>query len=229
MNSVSKKVVAVTLSVFTFLPSMPVFAEAQLQQVEKAPGTAPTESNTLSQRVAEITGRQTVTHMPENEAYIPAGITLRVEVPEELSSKKNKKGSALKFTLLDNVIINGVIVIPSGSVVTGRVTDQRSSGMFGRSGKLEISVDNVRTINNIDVPLEYVGRIEAGSDGGAVAVATVVSLVGGLFMKGKNVTIPAGTQLQVKVKSDTDLKVKLDELATAMDPNVPHGVSITLK
>ncbi len=48
-------------------------------------------------------------------------------------------------------------------------------------------------------------------------------------MKGKNVTIPAGTQLQVKVKSDTDLKVKLDELATAMDPNVPHGVSITLK
>ena len=133
-------------------------------------------------------------------------------------------------SLLDNVIINGVIVIPSGSVVTGRVTDQRSSpGMFGRSGKLEISVDNVRTINNIDVPLEYVGRIEAGSDGGAVAVATVVSLVGGLFMKGKNVTIPAGTQLQVKVKSDTDLKVKLDELATAMDPNVPHGVSITLK
>ena len=88
MNSVSKKVVAVTLSVFTFLPSMPVFAEAQLQQVEKAPGTAPTESNTLSQRVAEITGRQTVTHMPENEAYIPAGTTLRVEVPEELSSKK---------------------------------------------------------------------------------------------------------------------------------------------
>ena len=87
----------------------------------------------------------------------------------------------------------------------------------------------MRTINNIDVPLEYVGRIEAGSDGGAVAVATVVSLVGGLFMKGKNITIPAGTQLQVKVKSDTDLKVKLDELATAMDPNVPHGVSITLK
>ena len=105
----------------------------------------------------------------------------------------------------------------------------KGSGLFGRAGTLEFSVDSVKTINNIAIPLEYVGRIQAGSDGGAVAVAAAVSLVGGLFMKGANVKIPAGTKVLAKVKDDTDLMTKLDNLKEAMNPETPHGVSITLK
>lgn len=229
MKTIHRKVgVAVTVASI-LLTTSPAFAEAQLKEVKQENSTATTEQKTFKERIAEITHGQEIRKMPVNEAYIPEGTTLRVEVPEELSSKKNKKGSALKFNLIDNVIINDVVVVPAGATVIGHVSDQRSSGMFGRSGKLEISVDSVKSINGVDIPLEYVGRIEAGSDGGAVAVATVVSLVGGLFMKGKNVTIPAGTQLKVKVKSDTDLKVTLDELKDAMDQSKPHGVLITLK
>ena len=90
-------------------------------------------------------------------------------------------------------------------------------------------MDSVKTINNVTIPLEYVGRIQAGSDGGSVAVVALVSVVGGIFMKGANVRIPAGTKIMSKVKTDTDLMTKLDNLAEAMDPAKPHGVSITIK
>jgi hypothetical protein len=53
--------------------------------------------------------------------------------------------------------------------------------------------------------------------------------VGGLFMKGKNVNIPAGTKLAAKVKNDTDLQASLAQLPEVMNPQKPHGVSITIK
>lgn len=101
--------------------------------------------------------------------------------------------------------------------------------MFGRSGKLEFSINSVTAVNGVRIPLQYLIKKEAGSDGGAVAVATAVSLIGGLFMKGKNVSFPAGSVFEARVTSDTDLNVTLEELPEAMNPNKPHGVAIVIQ
>lgn len=167
--------------------------------------------------------------IPKGNAYIPAETILNIELTENISSKTMKKGNPVPLKTLDHVIINDVIVIPAGIPVEGVVTKAKKSGMFGRSGKLEFTINSVNTINNVRVPLQYSAMKEAGSDGGAVAVAAVVSLVGGLFMKGKNVEFPAGTHFQAKVTADTDLHVTLKELPDAMNPDKPHGISITLK
>ena len=76
--------------------------------------------------------------------------------------------------------------------------------------------------------MQYTDFKEAGSDDGAVAVAAVVTLIGGLFMKGKNVSFPAGTKMSAKVVADTDLNVRLDNLAEMMNPAKPHGVVIQI-
>lgn len=173
--------------------------------------------------------RASVTKIPVGNAYIPAGTELTIELTSTVSSKTLKKGDPLPLKTLDNIIINDVIVIPAGTPVEGVVTKATKSGMFGRSGKLEFTITSVKTINNVQIPLEYTAFKKAGHDGGAIAVAAVVSFVGGMFMKGKNVEFPAGSHFQAKVVSDTDLLVKLSDLAVAMDPNKPHGVAIMLK
>ena len=170
--------------------------------------------------------RASVTKIPVGNAYIPE---LTIELTSTVSSKTLKKGDPLPLKTLDNIIINDVIVIPAGTPVEGVVTKATKSGMFGRSGKLEFTITSVKTINNVQIPLEYTAFKKAGHDGGAIAVAAVVSFVGGMFMKGKNVEFPAGSHFQAKVVSDTDLLVKLSDLAVAMDPNKPHGVAIMLK
>lgn len=172
--------------------------------------------------------QQKLSHIAEGEAYIPAETIINVELTDAISSKTIKKGDRVPLRTLENIIINNVIVIPAGTPVEGVVTKATKSGLFGRSGKLEFTINSVKTVNNVRIPLQYVAMKEAGSDGGAVAVAALVSVVGGLFMKGKNVEFPAGTQFQAKVTTDTDLHVTLKDLPTAMDPNKPHGVSITL-
>lgn len=172
---------------------------------------------------------EVVSKIPRGGAYIPADTEVRVELVNELTSKKARTGDAITMRLLENIIINDVIVAPAGTPVKGVVEKATKAGGLGRAGKLIISLKSFRTINGVEVPLEYVGERRAGHDGGAVAVFAVVSLVGGLFMKGKNVTYPAGSVFEARVVADTDLRVKLDELASVMDMAKPHGVSISIK
>ena len=227
------KLVSLTLSVSTFVCplvySIPAFAEPRLHQVNQSTTSTSQGSMTMRQKLEASRNSVSVSKIQKGEAYIPGGTELTVEVVEELSSKKNKTNEVIKLRLLDNVIINDVVVIPAGASVDGHITKSKGSGLFGRAGTLEFSVDSVKTINNIVVPLEYVGRIQAGSDGGAIAVFALVSMVGGVFMKGANVRVPAGTKILAKVSTDTDLMTRLDNLAEAMNPEKVHGVSITIK
>ena len=90
-------------------------------------------------------------------------------------------------------------------------------------------IQSVETINGKKIPLQYVGKKTMGSDDGAVAVVAAVSIIGGLFMKGQNVTIAQGEIFDAEVTADTDLEVPLDGLADAMNPMTAHGVQITIK
>lgn len=161
-------------------------------------------------------------------AYIPKGTTLQIELTEELSSKKAKVGDAVPLRLVQNLIINGVVVIPAGSEVTGVVTKARKAGGLGRGGKLEFQIVSVDTINGVKVPLQYTKGEHGAGDGGAVAVVAFVTIVGGVFMKGKNVIYNAGLKFDAKDTADIDLNVSLGGLKDAMDASKPHGVSITI-
>ena len=236
MNKNINKVVAfsvcASILVYPVLTAPVAYADAQFREITP-PATTTTQKTeqpkTFRERLEADKANAQVSNMPKNEAYVPGGTVLNLELAEALSSKTNRLGDVVKLKMLDNLLINDVVVVPAGALVYGKITELTGSGLFGRAGKLAFSVDSVKAVNGVEIPLKYMGKIEAGSDGGAVAVATVVSLVGGLFMKGKNVSVPAGTKIGAKVKNDTDLHTTLTNLPEAMNPSKPHGVAITIK
>ncbi|WP_432748203.1 hypothetical protein [Pectinatus frisingensis] len=170
-----------------------------------------------------------VSKIPEGEAYIPKDTKIPMELTQTIDAKHGQTGETIKFNTTQNIIVNGVTVIPTGSLVYGTITKAKGPGMLGRAGTLEFTIDYVQTINGVKVPIAYNSSEHGNSDGGAVAVFAVVSIVGGLFMKGSNVVVKQGTKFEVPVAQDTDLNVPLDKLADAMNPNMPHGVEVTIK
>ncbi len=158
--------------------------------------------------------------------YIPKGTVLNVELVEAANPKTHKKNQQVDFRMAEHLIINGVIVIPKGTLGKGYVYESQKPGGFGRKGVLRIAAQEIKTINNVTVPLKKGLEGKGKTDGGAVAVAAAVSLIGGIFMKGSNINYPAGTDFQVEVRENTDLGVTKDQLADAMNPNVPHGNEI---
>ncbi len=190
----------------------------------------------MKQRVAKImeeeknkNKKQIIEGVENGHIYIPKGTKLNVELLEMATSKKLKKNQLVEFKMVENLIINGVIVIPKDTIGIGYVYEVQKAGGFGRKGVLRIAGKEIKTLNNITVPLKKGLEGKGKTDGGAVAVAAAVSLVGGLFMKGTNIEYPAGTNFEVEVRNNVDLQTTPENLKEAMNPNIPHGIELNIE
>ena len=125
---------------------------------------------------------------------------------------------AIQLVLPDFYMVGNVVAIPSGSQCEGTVTDVRRSGIFGRDGKLVITYGTIKAVDGSAVPL-IVGdkakeqykqmKIAAGASVAGAVILGPVGLVGGLFVKGSEVNIPAGTTMFTEVKTDTDVMIQV--------------------
>ena len=204
------------------------FADEEEIQVKKAKEN---EKLTFKERLAKAKAEQnstkiTIDNVLPGHIYIPKKTKLRVELVEAANSKTHKPNQEVEIKLLENLIINGVLIIPKGTIGTAYVYKSRKAGGMGRKGLLQIAGREFRTINNISVPLRQGLSGKGKTDGGAVAVAAAVSLVGGLFMKGSNINYPAGTDFEVEVAENVDLMATQENLAEVMNPEIHHGLEI---
>lgn len=207
------------------------FAEEEMPAKEADPSKLTFKERLALQKKEEQAAAQKVTiaNVMQGHIYIPKKTMLNVELIEPASSKTHKKNQQVEFKTTENLIINGVVVIPKGTVGMGYVYEVQKAGGFGRKGVLRIAGKEIKTLNNVSVPLRKGLEGKGKTDGGAVAVAAAVSLVGGLFMKGSNINYPAGTDFQVEVRDNVDLGVTPEELKDAMNPNIPHGQEIVIE
>ncbi|MBQ8417032.1 MAG: hypothetical protein IJX10_00110 [Phascolarctobacterium sp.] len=188
---------------------------------------------TFKERLAKIKSEEqkasqllTIDNVLPGHIYIPKKTILKVELVEGANSKTHKKNQEVEIRLTENLIINGVLIIPKGTIGTAYVYKSRKAGGFGRKGILQIAGKEFKTINNITVPLKKGLSGKGKTDGGAVAVAAAVSLVGGLFMKGSNIDYPAGTNFEVEVRENVDLMATQENLSEVMNPKIHHGLEI---
>lgn len=207
------------------------FAEEEMPAKKADPSKLTFKERLALQKKEEQAAAQKVTiaNVLPGHIYIPKKTMLNVELIEPANSKTHKKNQQVEFKTTENLIINGVVVIPKGTIGMGYVYEVQKAGGFGRKGVLRIAGKEIKTLNNVSVPLRKGLEGKGKTDGGAVAVAAAVSLVGGLFMKGSNINYPAGTDFQVEVRDNVDLGVTPEELKDAMNPNIPHGQEIVIE
>lgn len=230
MNKRMMRFVAEGVCAVTFASSMsycvPVLA-AEVQSEQKSGEWKPVSFSVGA--TANEGQAVKVSSIPKGNAYIPKLTEMEVELIDGLSSKTSREGDTIRFKTIENLIINDVVVIPAETEVLGVVDKSRKAGGLGRGGRLEFSITSVKTLNGIEVPLEYTEKNHGAGDAGGVAVFAAVSIIGGIFMKGKNVVYNKGQRFTARVTADTDLQTKLEDLAVAMSSAVPHGKKIILQ
>ena len=187
---------------------------------------------TFSQRMALKKQQEEVTITQSSvlpgHIYIPKRTALEVQLMDRMDCKRVQKYQPVDFKTVENLIINGVVVIPAGTIGKGYVYEVQKPGGFGRKGVLRIAAHEIKTINGIKVPLMKGLEGKGKTDGGAVAVAAAVSFLGGFLMKGSGIVYEPGTNFMVEVKADTDLQCTPENLAKVMDTTVPRGQEISV-
>lgn len=174
-------------------------------------GVTPQQSIPAATAVAE-------TPMPAAPAAPGVGFLLEDGTPvhlvlsENLSSADAVTGQTVEFEVVDDVIVNGFVVIPHGATAWATVTDAEHKKRMGRAGKLNINIDKVRLADGEKAMLRAVKDTKGGGHTGAmvgamVATSLVVWPAAPLFllMHGKDVTIPKGTNIGAFVQGDVTL------------------------
>jgi hypothetical protein len=116
------------------------------------------------------------------------------------------------FDVLEEVKVDGIPVIPKGSLAWGTVTEAQSKRRMARGGKLDVNIDEVRLVDGEKAPLRAVKEVKGGGHtGGMTAGIVATSLIVWpaapffLFMHGKDVTIPKGTEVTAYINGDMNL------------------------
>jgi len=91
------------------------------------------------------------------------GTPIRLSLAAPLSSETAKVGDDVSFQVVSPITVEGLVIIPRGAAVLGKVTRSRKPGFVGRPGELAIGVDRLYLADNRSVPLRGSPRSIQGS------------------------------------------------------------------
>src|SRR5712671_2067853 len=183
---------SLTVSVFGEFP--------QAQEGQNKPTSQKTETVSLKQPLA---------------FGLEDGTPIKLRLTRNLSSADATTGDRVDFEVLEDVKVKDVIVVPRGGLALATVTEAQHKRRMARGGKLDVNVDDVRLIDGEKAPLRAVKEAKGGGHTGAMTGAMIGTAIVFfpaaplfLFMHGKDITIPKGTEITAYINGDIPLDPK---------------------
>jgi hypothetical protein len=131
---------------------------------------------------------------------VPMGTDVRLATAEPLSSKTSVKGDLVPLTVTEDVRIGNYVIIPAGTAAVGQISDARTKGAMGMSGRLVIRPLYLQ-VHGRTVRLTGSERAKGSVEPGAVVGMAVV----GPAFTGRSAVIPAGSPVLAMTEKTTDL------------------------
>jgi len=189
--------------------------------------TAPSGGTGSSRRPVGSSGRISDS---SSSSHIPAGTEFDIRLTTLLDSGTAQVEDRIEGTTVVDLRQEDRVLVPAGSLVRGIVTSVQKAGRLERKGSLTVQFDQIR-INGRSYPIQATvtdaiesegirgeaGRIGAGAGVGAIIGGILGGLKGALAgiliggggtiaaTEGKDVSLPAGTVLRVRLDSGLDL------------------------
>lgn len=158
---------------------------------------------------------------PEHTGQVlPANTEVHLKLLEAVASNTHKHGDRFALEVVEPVVVEGTTLIPAGSKGEGEVVHAAKAGFGGRGGEL-ILVSRFVRVGEQSIRLR---SFSAGKGKDRVDLALGLSLaVVGIFVTGKNIAIPAGTDVFAKVAVDSPVSPAAS-IAPATADHTPSAV-----
>jgi hypothetical protein len=129
---------------------------------------------------------------------IPAGTFVTVRVNQPLSSDHNQAGDAFSATLVQPVVVDGVVIAQRGQTIGGRVAEAQRAGRVEGVARLGVQLTELTLVDGQQVPIQSQlinrsGPTSTGQDVGAIAGTTALgAAIGAAADWGRGAAIGAG-------------------------------------
>jgi tRNA pseudouridine-54 N-methylase len=143
------------------------------------------------------------------ERHLPDGTRIAVRLMEQLSSATTRDQDQVSFAVIEDVVVDGEVVIKQGTPVRGVVVEAESKRRMGRAGKMFYTVNETKGVDKAAIRLRAIEDRKGQSHVTATAVTTAsvavfVPVAAPFFLlrKGKDVVVPEGTRIEAFVDGD---------------------------
>jgi hypothetical protein len=152
--------------------------------------------------------------IPLTQYSVPANTLVRIKLVTPVNAKKMKVGDAIEYQASEDVVENGLLLFAKGAPGFGKVTKVVQARNFGRDAEVDIDFQTLKAVDGTNVDM-FLGpeakkqmetmAMAAGASIAGMVVLGPIGIVAGAFVNGKNVDLPAGTELYIQTKAETPL------------------------
>ena len=169
---------------------------------------------------------------------LQTGTKMVVQMDNEINSKVSSVNDTFTTKVVEPVVVRETVVLPIGTIIEGRVTKVQPASAGGKGGSLTVSFEMMRLTNGERREIEgvlvselkaessqtanilaIIGGTALGGIFGAVSKAENGALIGAgigagagtgvaLSRKGKNVSIKAAEEFEIKLTKNVTLPVQ---------------------
>jgi hypothetical protein len=183
---------------------------------------------------AAVQAQPTQTDFTSKKGFVLEDETpIRLRLNRTISSADAHTGDTVDFETLDDITVNGTLVIPKAGLAFATVTEAQAKRRMARGGKLDINIDYVKLVSGDKAALRAVKDVKGGGHtGGMVGGMVATSLVFFpaapffLFMHGKDISIPKGTEITAYVSGD--VKMDIAKFQPATSPTLASSAAVPL-
>lgn len=164
----------------------------------------------------------------QDPIVVTEGTPVNVVTVKEVTTKNAKPNDPVEFTVAEDLVIDGQVIVKKGTPAIGSVINAEKGGYMGKSGKLAVQVESTTTSDGQPLKL----RAAKGHEGDDKTTSTMVlSMISPafLFRKGSEAKIEPGTPVTVYVAEEKRFRVEGSTLvAVAMEPAAASSEEATV-
>lgn len=145
------------------------------------------------------------TSFAQKQVTLKAGTPVVLSTVESISSKTAVSGNVVDFKVVSDVVAEGNVVIPAGTIAKGQVSSVSKASALGKGGELSISVSSINGVDGSLIPLSGATVSASGKDKVGLAIVCGLCTLVGFLINGAQAELPAGAQAQAVVMSNTTI------------------------
>lgn len=141
-----------------------------------------------------------------DEVIIPKDTVLTGKLITPVSSKYNKEGDVILFTLNESYWYKDIEIIPEGTTGKAVVVKSQKAGYFDVGGSIFFEPKSIILKNGAEIPLTFItGKNSSWENDANMAVGVIGIGVFSGFLHGSNQKFPAGTKFKIFVAESINL------------------------
>lgn len=156
----------------------------------------------------------------QEEIILAEGTPISVLTAQEITSKEAKPNDPVNFTVNEDVVVNGQVIVRKGTPAVGSVINAEKGGYMGKSGKLAVQVESTTTVDGQPLKLRAAKGREGNDKTNSTMVLSMISPFF-LFKKGGEAKITVGMPVTVYVAEEKRFRLDGSTLVAIVPASPP--------